>query len=289
MTKDINSILVLITPNKAGELVLKEALYFQKTLECTLFVLNVIEAPSFFTQKFQTKKTNSLILEAKQELTDFVRNTIQKEIPKNIVVYIKTGDVVSNLIHESKRGGFNLILVDKSKKSFKSAFHSYKIDEFVSHSQCPVLTINKDFPIREIKKIVIPIDISQSTKKRLLWATLYAKRFNAKIIIVSALNVNVNESKSLALKNAQKIKYQFWAQDIDCEVKILKVHNQEKQKVILEFLEKEKPELVIIRTHQESFFSDTNIGKFVSEIVHGCKMPVFTVNYTPNPLESLFL
>jgi len=40
--------------------------------------------------------------------------------------------------------------------------------------------------------------------------------------------------------------------------------------------------MVIIRTHQESNLNKTRIGKFVSELVHRCKAPVFTVNnYIP--------
>ncbi|NQU88245.1 MAG: universal stress protein [Mariniphaga sp.] len=279
MKNGLNSILAFIPPSKEGELVLKEALYFQQTLGMRIFVLNVIRVPSLLFQKFQAKKMENLINVAKQNLKDFIKYVIQEEIPKNIILNFKSGDVVSTLINESKRGGYDFIIVDKSKSSFKGALHWIKIDKFISQSHCPVLTVNKDFPVREIKKIIIPIDISQSTKKRLLWATLFAKKFNSKIQIVSALNVNINEVKSLAFKNAEKIKHQLWDQGIECDVKILKVHKKEKHKAILEYIEEEKPELVIIRTHQEPIFSGNRIGKFVSEIVHGCKRPVFTVNY----------
>lgn len=279
MENRLKSILAFIPQNKEGELVLKEALYFQQALGMRIFVLNVIKASSIFSRKFQPKKTESLENEAKHNLNDFIKKVIQEEIPKKLILKIRTGDVVSTLINESKIGGYEFIIVDKSKSSFKGALHWNKIDKFVSQSHCPVLTVNKDFPVCEIKKIIIPIDISQSTKKRLLWATLFAKKFNAKIQIVSALNININETKSLAFKNAVKIKHLLWDQGIECDIKILKVHKQEKHKAILEYIEEEKPELVILRTHQESIFSGTNIGKFVSSIVHGCKIPVFTVNY----------
>lgn len=289
MNNNLNSILALIPQSKEGELVIKEALHFQQTLGMRIFVLNIIKTPFLFSGKYQERKIETLKNEALRNLNDFVKNVIQKEIPKNIILRIKAGDVVSTLINESERGGYQFIIVDKSKSSFKGPLHWRKFDKFISESHCPVLTVNKDFPVREIKKIIVPIDISQSTKKRLLWATLFAKKFNAKIIIVSALNININETKSLALKNAEKIKHLLWEQEIDCDVKILKVHKQKKHKAILEYIAAEKPELVIIRTHQDSIFSGTNIHKFVSAIVHGCTMPVFTVNYTQKPQQSLFL
>lgn len=283
MKNKSNSILALIPLNRGGKLVLKEALYFQKTLGCHLFILNVIEAPSFLAQKFQVKKVKSLKKEAKQKLNDFVESVIQEKIPKNITLKVKTGDIVSTLIKESKKKAYEFIIVDKSKSSFKGALHWAKIDKFISEAHCPVLAVNKDFPVREIKKIIIPIDISLSTKKRLFWAVLFAKRFNAKVHIVSALNININETKSLAFKNAEKIKHLLWDEGIECDLKILKVHKHKTHKTILEYIKEDKAELVIIRTHQESLFSETNIGKFVSGIVHGCNVPVFTVNYSKKP------
>ena len=289
MKKKEYSILALIPPNKEGEIVLKEALYFHSTLGIKLVVLNVIKAPTFFARTFQPQKIEATIEKAKEELTNFVTNFVGNEMPNNIVISVRAGNPINILLDKSKKDGLEFLLIDKSNSDYPGSLGKYKINELVSQSECPVLTVNKDFGVPKIKNIAIPIDITQSTKKRLLWATLLAKKYDAKITILSALNANVKEAKSLALKNARKIRHLLWSQDIDCDIKILKVHNQETYKAILKYLEDEKPELVIIRTHQESIFSNTSIGRFVSEIVHGSKLPVFTVNYTPNPIESLFL
>ena len=64
---------------------------------------------------------------------------------------------------------------------------------------------------------------------------------------------------------------------LECEMKILKVHQQERHLAMLDHINEEKPDLVIIRTHHENRFTGKKIGKFVSEIVHGCTIPVFTV------------
>ena len=288
MRKRAHSILALVPPNKEGALVLKEALFFQKTLGMRLFIINVVKTPSFYLRNFKADKVKSNLDDAQDELIDFVQNTIQDEIPNDIIIAVKTGEAVTVLTNESKRGGHEFILVDKSKSSYTGALCKNKIDDLVSQSKCPVLTINKEVGVATIKNICIPIDISQSTKKRLLWATLFAKKYDAKITILSALNTNINVKKSLAYKNAQKIQHMLWQHDVDCDVKVLNTQKKDKHKVILDHIEKEKPEMVIIRTHQDSFFADTCIGKFVSGIVHGCDIPVFTVNYTPRSLKYLF-
>lgn len=289
MKKKAYSILALIPPNKEGEIVLKEALYFHRTLGVKLVILNVIKTPTFYERNFQSQEVEIALKNAKEELTNFVKKVIGNEIANNIVISVRAGNPINILLKKSKGDGLEFLLIDKSNSDYPGALRKDEINELVSKSKCPVLTMNKDFGVPKIKNIVIPIDITQSTKKRLLWATLLASKHKAKITILSALNANVNESKSLALKNAQKIRHLLWDHDVECDIKILKVHKQETHKAILKYLADEKPELVIVRTHQESVFSNTSIGKFVSEIVHGSKLPVFTVNYTPNPIDSLFL
>lgn len=282
MTTKTNDILAFIPQNKDGESALQEIINIQQTLEMRLFVLNTIKAPSLFIRKFRLKKLFGIVRIAEQELHDFIGEVIQKEIPKNLIPKIKIGDVFNTLIKESKKGSYEFIAVEKSTIN-ETILHN-KLDKLVSLSYCPVLILNKNFPLKQIKKIIIPIDIAQTTKKRLYWATLFAKKFGAKIQIVSALNIDMDETKSLAFKNADKIKTMLIDRGIECDVKILKVHDQENHVAVLKYINDENPELVIIRTHQESIFSGKNIGKFVSKIVNGCNMPVFTVNYSKEPL-----
>lgn len=289
MKKKEYSILALISPNKEGETVLKEALYMQNTLEVKLVILNVLKEPTFFERNFQSQEIEAEVERAKKELTSFVENVVGNKLPDNIVISVRAGNPIDVLLEKSKTDGLEFLLIDKSNSDYPGALNKEEINELVSLSKCPVLTVNKDFGVPNIKNIAIPIDINQSTKKRLLWATFLAKKHKAKITILSALKANISVKKSLALRNARKIRHLLWDHGIECDIKILKVYDRESHQVVLKYIKEEKPELVIIRTHQESIFSNTGIGRFVSKIVHGSKLPVFTVNYTPNPADSLFL
>ena len=283
------SILALISCNNEGKTVLREALLLQKTLDVKLVVLNVIKDAGFFKRNFQPQTTELAINNARKKLTTFVKEIAGDPLPHNIVVSVRAGNPVNVLLNKSKNDGLEFILIDKSKSDYPGALKRDEINDLISQSLCPVLAVDKNVGVSQIKNIAIPIDITQSTKKRLLWASFLAKKHQAKITILSALKSNIDVNKSLALKNAKKIRHLLWEKDIDCDIKILKVFEQEAQQVILNYIAEEKPDLLIIRTHQESVFSNTGIGKFVSEIVHGSSVPVFTVNYTPNPIDSLFL
>lgn len=271
------TILAYIPRHQDGEIILNQALYYQQALGMRIFVLNILKVFSVLPLKFRIKKAQKIKNNALQELDVFVKNTLHKEIPEDVILRIKFGNTVKTIINESKKGGYEFILLDKSRGMYKGALTKRQVNKIISHSYCPVLSINRDFPIQNVKKIIIPVDISQTTKKRLLWATMFAKKFNAKIQIVSALTVNIDEKKSLAYRNAERIKQMLTDRGVECDVKIIKVKNQEIYDVILNYIKEENPDMVIIRTHQESVFQGSQIGKFVSEIIHGCTMPVFTV------------
>jgi nucleotide-binding universal stress UspA family protein len=211
-----------------------------------------------------------------QKLREFTKSSIPALALEHFSFRVKTGKRLPLLIRQSNKGGYEFIIVDKSNS--ESALNPGEIDKLISHSYCPVMTVHKNYSVKEITKIVIPVDVTQSTKKKLLWATYFAKKYKAKIIIVSALTLNLDIKKSLVYKNSETIKTMLTKRGVECEVKILNAPGQEKHKVILNFIQEENPDMVIIRTHQESNLKNTRIGKFVSELVHSCKIPVFTVN-----------
>lgn len=272
-----NSILAFIPQSEEGKQILNQSLVFQNKFSKRIFIVDILKSASVFSRLLRAK---TILKEQKQTIKNFhhfVKDTIGKDIPKEIILRTKAGNIVKTLIKESKKGGYEFIIIDNSKANFKGALSQSEVDKFISKSHCPVLTINKNVLFNQINTIVVPIDISDTTQKRLYWATLFAKKFHSKIQIVSVLNIDIEETKSLAFKNAEKIKKMILDRQIECDVKILKAHDNAKHKVLLDYIDKKHPELVIIRTHQEFQFTGKKIGKFISEIIHGCKMPVFTV------------
>ncbi|WP_372650425.1 universal stress protein [Draconibacterium sp.] len=272
-----NSILTHIPQNRDGESILKQALFFTNALSMRIFLLDVIKTGPAIFHNPKSKRNKIRHQKALEEFTDFVKNSLGTDIPDNIILRIGWGKIINTLIAESERGGYDFVMIDKSKHANNEHLSPADVSRYVSKSYCPVLSVNKEYPINEIKSIVVPIDISQHTKKRLYWVTFFAKRLKAKIHIVSALHIDIEERKSLAYKNAEKIRKMLEQRGVECEVKILKVHDRERHTAILNYIEEVNAGMVMIRTHQESRFTGKKIGKFVSAIVHGCNKPVFTV------------
>jgi nucleotide-binding universal stress UspA family protein len=281
-----NNILALVPPTKEGESILHQGLFFRKWLGMRLFIYHIIKKPALFKKFILPKQAIMKRNDALNSLQRFVYNIAPSEELKHLTYRIKSGSPLPVLLKQSKNGGYEFFMVDKEKSG--SGLEPDEFDKLISRSCCPVMVLHNGHQMSDVKKIVIPVDISQSTQKKLLWATYFAKKFDAKITIVSALGIKIETKQSLAWRNAEKLKHMLTQRGIECDVEILKATGQEKNKMILEYIEKEKPGLVIIRTHQESKLSGLQIGKFVSEIIHGCSMPVFAVTQFMHPMPVDF-
>lgn len=281
-----NNILALVPPTETGKLILNQAMFFRQGLGMRLFIYNIIEKPALVKKLILPKRLVARRNDALISLKNFVKNIASAEQQKQITYRIKEGTPLNVLLKQSKNGGYEFVIVAKNKEG--SSFENADFEKLISGSNCPVMAINPNYTLTRIKKIVIPVDISQSTQKKLLWATYFAKKFDAKITIVSALGINIETKQSLAWRNAEKLKHMLAQRGIKCEVEILKSSGQNKHETILEYIGKEKPDLVIIRTHQESKLSGMQIGSFVSEIIKGCEMPVFTVTRFMHPMPIDF-
>lgn len=289
MKNRLHDVLVVVPLTDEGKIVLKQAMYLQKVLSFRIFVLTVIPPLPVLKSFFSSKRVKESEDEALMKLTAFVKDFYEGEIPANVIPKVLMGSLVPTLIKQARSGDFYFMILKRSvhKKGIPNLLEQCEIDKIIGHSYCPVLSVNEDSTPENLKSILIPIDISESTDKKLLWASLFAKESKAKIQIVSALNINIDEQKSLASKNAEKIKIMLQERGIECEVEVLKVHNQVKHELVLNYIETKKPDMVIIRKHHIASYANTTIGDFAKEIIHGSAVPVFTVSQSQSDIANI--
>jgi len=289
MKYKLHDVLALVPLNDDGKIVLKQAANLQKVLGCRVFVLHVVPPISFITRQFNSERVKELKDAAMQELADFVGNFYSGAIPENFILKVIAGKLVPTLVKQGQDEDFLFIILKKSshQKDLHDQLNQHGMDTIIGHSFCPVLSINEDSTAEEVKNILVPIDISEGTNKRLLWASMFAKKTGARIQIVSALNINIDEHKSLAAKNAEKIKTMLHDRGIHCDVEVLKVHGHVKHEMVLNYISEKKPDFVIIRKHHVSATFTTTIGDFAREIIHGSQIPVFTVSQSQKDIEQI--
>lgn len=287
----LHDVLAVVPLNDEGKIVLKQALNLQRVLSFRLFAVNVIQPVSLANQIFGTVSRKELHEKALQNLTYYIRDFLGGEIPVNVIPKIVEGKLVPTLISQARSGNYLFLILKRSrqKAGISNLLVQGELDKIIGHAWCPVMTVKENPSPEVMKEILVPVDISEDTRKKLLWASLFAKAAKAKIRIVSALKKDIDLNKSLVMKKSEMIRTMLSERGIACEVDILKTFNQIKYQMVLEHIERAKPDLVIIRKHHVASFSGKTIGDFARKIIHGADVPVFTVSQRQSEIEKILL
>src|SRR5690554_290652 len=147
-----NNIMVYLSPDEDGKLLLQQSLFFQQTLGMRVFIYSINDKSPFFKRILRYEKTrhvDSFILQK------FIQNVIPAKSLEHFSYRIKTGKRLPLLISQSNSGGYEFMIVDKSDS--ESALKPGEIDKLISHSYCPIMAVHKNYFLKEVKKIVIPV------------------------------------------------------------------------------------------------------------------------------------
>ncbi len=106
---------------------------------------------------------------------------------------IREGNVVNEITNQAKYDDSSLIVVGSHGASgFESRIIGSNAYRLVSNSPCPVIVINKNMEwTGGIKSIVVPIDYSKSSRRKIPIVTGIAKLFNAKVYLVGLKESNI--------------------------------------------------------------------------------------------------
>jgi nucleotide-binding universal stress UspA family protein len=279
-TKKIEKILVPITLTSEGKIAIEQAVKFQAVFGSTIVVMNVIPPPNNTLKNLLAWKSDKKTLDkAYQRLEGFVKCFFGNKIPDYIKLDVRTGTLIASIIDASIYFGSELIIIKKSKRIIGkfATFRKNNADKLIGQSFCPVLTISENFTHEGIKDIVMPVDITKNTDEKVRWAIYLAKNFNARITMISVLDINIEVKKSLAYRKATHIEDQLINEQIECDILLITETSGANYEIFLRQVSKINPDLIIIMTHEESILFSDYIGRFAREVIHRAVQPVFNV------------
>jgi nucleotide-binding universal stress UspA family protein len=123
----------------------------------------------------------------------------------------------------------------------------------------------------------MPVDISKKTDDKVRWAIFLAKNFNARVTIISVLDIDIETRTSLAYRKAVTMEEQLQSENIDCDVLVITDTTGHHYESFLRQVNKVNPDLIVIMTHEESLLFGEYIGTFAREVIHRAEQPVFNV------------
>ncbi|MCK5135572.1 MAG: universal stress protein [Bacteroidales bacterium] len=278
-TPEIKKILTPVPLGSDCRIAIQQAMIFHEVYGSEIILLHVETAFSFFHRLLKPKRLKKHIKRAKKKLKKYARNYFGGKIPDFISMQISTGELIQEILLAAKKTKCDLIIISKGERivSRLSFLKNENADKLISGAVCPVLTISGKHTEKGIKDILIPVDITKKITNKVAWVKYLAKKFNAKVHVISVLDLDITPLESLAHRKALEIENSIKEVGLDVNVELLKANNRSMHDVVLSYIGELKPDLVLMMTHQESILLDNHIGKFASEIIHRSESPVFNL------------
>ena len=290
---EIRKILAPVPLGSDCKIAIQQAMIFHEVYGSEIILLHVETEFSLFHKLLRPDRLKKHIKRAKKKLKKYAKNYFGGKIPDFISMQISTGELVQEILLAAKKTECDLIIISKRER-IVSRFNFLKnenADKLISGAICPVLTISGKHTEEGIKNILIPVDITKKITSKTAWVKYLAKKFNAKVHVISVLDLDIPPLKSLAYRKALEIEISMKKAGLEVNVELIKANNRPMHEVVLSHIHELKPDLVLMMTHQESILFDNYIGKFAGEIIHRSESPVFNLvprkeTLTGNLLDS---
>ncbi len=150
--------------------------------------------------------------------------------------------------------------------------NAYRI---VTSAPCPVITLRFDFKVRDIKKIVIPIDSSQETRQKIPVASQLAQLFDAEVHILSLYSTTVKAVRRRVDNYAQQVENYLSERDIRFISQTWESENITRSTI--DYAESVNAELIAIMTEQETTTANIFLGPYAQQMVNHSTIPVLSM------------
>ena len=197
---------------------------------------------------------------------------------------IRKGKIYEEVVNQAKYNDSSMIICTTHGVSgFEEFFIGSNAFRFVSSAECPVVTLRKGVCPPDIKKIVVPIDITVESRQKVPVVADIASFFNAELHIVSVATSSSKENKNTLKVYVDQVEKYLKNKKIKYVSKELIASNI--SKAIIEYANEINAELITIMTEQEYATSNLLIGPFAQQTVNHSNIPVMSVH--PRQISDL--
>jgi nucleotide-binding universal stress UspA family protein len=287
----VHSILVPVKLNEDGINAIRQAMNIHGKFYSRITLLYVIPRKNIFYRLFHPVGQLRYKQRTLAEFKEFVSRCYGGTIPRFVRLRIKQGTLIKVLISRINRIKYDLVVINKKLEQRPKMIQSWEagISLVVGEAFCPVITFNGTPSESGIHKIMVPVDIGRKHKHNIAWAIELAKRYNAGVHVVSVLSSKIKTEKSRIYRKISIIKKWLGKNDIPCEVTILRSTEKKPYQMVPEFINSNRPDMVLIMTHQEAILDINYIGKMAASVIKQSELPVFSITPKKETLITILL
>jgi nucleotide-binding universal stress UspA family protein len=256
----------------------QKAVHMAKKLSAEIHLLHVKKTRSF-ASIFSTRKEDAEV-DIEKSFEEMLANVKLDNIEVQTVV--RSGSSVAKEIvrYADSQEAYLIVMGTHGISGFEEFWMGSNAYRVVSSAECPVLSMRGSEKLSDISRIVMPIDLSQTTRQKVPFTLDLAKHFNAEIHVVATC---IDETEEFVMKLTS-----YSAQ-------VARFLNEKGVKVVTDFLtgdnvttmtieyaKKVDADLIAIMTEQETSMLNAFLGAYAQQMVNHSPIPVLSMHKNTN-------
>lgn len=280
MQKLFAHILVPVGFNRNTNLVMEKAIQVANYLGCDIHLLYVwtpyLPFSVFYDGYFSTPAffiTEDKAMSRMKKLVSKYRPRLREGLTLKASVRSGNWDILMKELIITQH--IDLVMIPKHKKKFFGALlYEVDVNELSLKSQCPILTVTRNFDIENLQHIVVPINDSLPVRK-LSVATRLASQFNGMIHLMGHRSNRYAEDK-------RNVKYLTMAYQLLRDYAEVRVHCSSKEgknvaEDTLAYATNIQADLIVVNSGNESILKGWFSRWFGNYLYKRSAIPVLTI------------
>lgn len=239
-------------------------------------VINVLKGVDpIWSDFFTDEERNGLLNKLKKHLLSFTHQYIDTKV-YDVECFIEKGKLCETILNKVDELDISLIIMGTSTvDNVKKWIIGTNALRVVSEAQCPVITLKQKPVSPQIKRIILPMDVTKESREKVMKALQLAKENDAEIFVVSAYTIS-DEGIMKKLESQQKQVVDFIQNhNVKVTANLFKV--SDRVEGVLKYINQKDGDIILITTHQQLEIVNSFLGSFAKSIIKEATIPVMSL------------
>lgn len=257
---------------------LKHAATLAQLYNGELQLLYVQKPKSLLSMGYSTSELRQLAAESGnyKKLMENTAKEIRDEFGIPVKVLVGIGRRVSGIISACEKNQAGLIVMGtEGSESVSNLFSGSNSQKVVSRSEIPVITVRSESKRDGYPNILVPVDLSEHTRQKMIVAIQLAKAFRSKIHLLGLLRKADQSSENKLGAILKQIERRLKDEGIAYTSEVIKTENAASR--TLSIAKRKKADMIITMTDQGPSSSILSTRSYDHELVEESGIPVLSV------------
>jgi nucleotide-binding universal stress UspA family protein len=211
-----------------------------------------------------------------KKIMETTAEEIRQEYKIPVKVVVGVGRRISGILKTCEKNNVGLIVMGtEGSDSVSHLFSGSNSGKIVSRSEIPVITVRTESETEKYGNILVPVDLSEHTRQKMIIAIQLAKLFSSKIHLIGLLTKAEKDQEGKLRAILKQIEDRLKEERIAYTNELITTQNAASR--TLTSARRKKADIIITMTDQQPGTSLLNSRSYDQKLVAESKIPVMSV------------